>query len=248
VTEDLPDNLPTGIELDQAIAAAKDGRLTLDQFAEVLHDATLMMAVTSRAGEDAVSPLVIDVEGTDYGVAFSSVQQFDQFAAQTPFVLLAGRDLRGAWPGGLGLAINPGGAPSMLLAPQQLAQVVRSGDSASGSGNRGDDPDDGTRVPAGTQIKVGAPEPGLPAAALDLLRQLVRSDPEVRAAYQLAVALGDEPVELAVGLEPARLGGAPARAFADRALAADPGFRGVPFLDLDGTLLDSAREYSAALE
>lgn len=225
-------SLPSGVELDAAIAEAEAGRLSADEFGQILRKATLMLAVTDRAGETSASPFVIQIGGADHAVAFTGQRHYEGFTASTPFLLLRGADLATGWPAGLGLALNPGAEPSMAFSADQLRGLVAPGEAV---------------VPAGSTMKVGAPDPGLPPPALDLLRRIASSDPQVRAAYQLAVAVGDGPVELVVGVHAAHDGAKVARRFADRVADADPGFRGMPFLDLDGWLLEAAREHSVPL-
>lgn len=61
------------------------------------------------------------------------------------------------------------------------------------------------------------------------------------------MAVGDGPVELVVGVQAAPDGAKVAHRFGDRVVDADPAFRGPSFLDLDGWLLDAAREHSVPL-
>jgi SseB protein N-terminal domain len=234
--------LPTGAELDRAVAGAKAGELPAAAFAAALLDATLMLAVTARsadaagASDEAVDPFVLSVDGVDYGVAFSGPRTYDGFTAATPFVLLAGRDLGRSWPARLGLAINPGAQPSLLLSPENLSALV------------GGEQPGPQIVPAGTDFRIGAPDPGLPEPALELLRRLVRSDPTVQAVYPLALSVGGGPVELVIGVEATGAGQAVAEAFAARVLDADGGFRGLAFLDLTGRLLAGAQASGTRLD
>ena len=186
---------------------------------------------------------MVQIGGTDHGVAFTAPRHYESSGVTTPFAVLRGGDLVRGWPAGLGLAVNPGGDPSIVFSAAQLTALFGTGEAT-------------TVVPAGSEMRVGAPDPGLPPQAVDVLRRLVAADPTVRAAYQLAVAVGDGPIELVVGVEPEQAGGAHddtaddatvARRFADRVAEADPGFRGLPFLDLDGWLLDAAREHGTPL-
>jgi len=237
--EELAAALPHGAALEQAITDAKAGRLQADGFGRVLREAVLMVAVVAHeqaAEQDTAAPFVIEHDGQRYGVAFTSPEQWDRFSAQTPFVLLGGEELGRGWPADLGLAINPGSSPSMLLRPEHLRAVLGAG----AAGPR--------MVPAGAGVRVGAPDPGLPPEALEVLRQTVRADPAVRAAYQLAVAIDDGPVELAVGVEATPPYRGVAEGFADSVLRRDGGFRGVTFLDLDGPLLRSAQGYATPLQ
>ncbi len=232
-------SLPTGAELDAAIVEAKAGRLPADRFAAALDAATLLLAVTDRTGETSATPFVVQIGGADHGVAFTGPRHHESFGVTAPCAVLRGRDLMQGWPDGLGLAVNPGADPSIVFSAAQLAALFETVDAH-------------TVVPAGSSMRVGAPDPGLPPHAVDLLRRLVASDPSVRAAYQLAVGVEDGPVELVVGVEPEQAGGTGggadvARRFADRVAEADAGFRGLPFLDLDGWLLDAAREHGTPL-
>lgn len=227
------DALPDGEELERAIVAAKEGTLSGPDFAEVLIGATLMLAVTDvERGEsgDAAVPLVVELEGAPYGLAYTSPARWDTFTAQTPFLLVSGRDLGRWWPDSLGLVLNPATTPSLMLTPEQLARLVGAPTAET--------------VPAGTGLRLGAPERGLPEAAVEALRQGVRSTPGVHAAYQLAFAQGEAAPELVIGVEAERGHNRPAQAFAAAMERSNPQFRGVAFLDLNESLLQTAKKHA----
>ena len=184
-------SLPSGAELDAAIVEATAGRLPADRFAAAFDAATLLLAVTERTGETSATPYVVQIGDADHGVAFSGPRHYESSGVTTPFAVLRGGDLVRGWPAGLGLAVNPGGDPSIVFSAAQLTALFGTGEAT-------------TVVPAGSEMRVGAPDPGLPPQAVDVVRRLVAADPSVRAAYQLAVAVGDGPIELVVGVEPGR--------------------------------------------
>lgn len=226
-------SLPDGKDLESAMVAAKEGRLSGPDFAQALAGATLMLAVTDReAGDsgDAALPFVIEVEGAMYGVAFTSPSQWDTFKAQTPFILISGRDL-GHWPDSLGLVINGGSEPSMMLTPSQLAQLVGSAAATQ-------------TVPAGTTVRVGAPEAGLSGEAVEALRQGVRSQPTVRAAYEFVLSQGDAAPELVIGVVAEPPHARVAQEFAAHMERSDPQFGKVAFLDLNESLLQTVKKHA----
>lgn len=237
MTDEARAPMPDGVDLERAITEAKAGQLGAQQFADVLRGATLMLALTDRedAGEtDAVRPFVVEMDDDACGVAFTSPAQWDTFRAQGAFMLVTGGDLIRTWPEGLGLLINPGSEPSMMLTAAQLQGLL--GD---GGGNQ--------TVPAGTAVRIGRPERPVPSEAVDLLRHAVHADPAVRAVYPLSVAQGDAAPELVFGVEPATPGERPAESFAATMQRADARFGSVAFMDLNGSLLASARKHAPAI-
>lgn len=227
--------LPDGLALETALTEARAGRLSPAEFASTFAAATVLLAVVDRVeGDtgDSITPFVITVDGTDFGVAFTSPRLWDTFTAQTPFLLMQGSSFS-TWPTTLGLAINPGTEPALLLSPGQLGSL------ASVVG--------GTTVPAGSSIRVGAPSTGLPPEAVSLIEQEVRRDPGVIAVYQLAIASGDAAPELVLGVEAAATEGRVAEALAAKLAGLDPGFAGIAFIDLSASLLEKAKRFSAPI-
>lgn len=237
MTDEARRPMPDGVELERAIAEAKAGRLGAEQFADVLRGARLMLALTDRedAGDsDAVLPFVVEIDDDACGVAFTSPAQWDTFRAQGAFLLVTGGDLIKTWPEGLGLLLNPGSEPSMMLTAAQLVALL------------GDTVADQT-VPAGTSVRIGRAEQPVPSEAVDLLRRAVHADPAVRAVYPLSVAQGDQAPELVFGVEAAQPGQRPAQGFAATMKRADARFGGVAFMDLTASLLASARKHAPAI-
>ncbi len=235
----MTESLPTSSEVDVAIVALQAGELSEDGFFALLSDSQLMLAVVSAGAEDGrsrpVVPFVIQLDGRDYGVGFTNTANYEKFTASTSFVVESARQLARGWPTGLGLALNPGAASGLLLAPEALARLA------------GAEPPAEQTVPAGTELRIGAPDPGLPDDALEVLRRAVQRDDTVAAAYQLAFAQGEAAPELVVGVEPARPGQQVAEQFASNVVDADPRFRGLPFLDLTARLLAPAQELGTPL-
>jgi hypothetical protein len=227
----MTEQLPTSGELDWAMVQHQSGELDADGFAAAFRQARVMLAVVAREGDDGVQPFVIQVDGADYGVVFTATRQYEQFQPSTPFAVLTGADLLAGWPAGLGLALNPGAVPSALIDADAVRQLAAAPD----------------RLATGTSVRVGAPDPGLPERALEVLRACVRDSPEVGAAYQLLIAAGDDPPQLVVGVQPAGPEGGVAQAFGEKVLARDPNFGGIAFTDLHGSLLATAQEYSEPL-
>lgn len=237
MTDEARVPMPDGVDLDRAISEAKAGRLGAQEFAEVLRGATLMLALTDReeAGDtDAVLPFVVEMDDDACGVAFTSPAQWDTFRAQGAFLLVTGGDLIKTWPEGLGLLLNPGSEPAMMLTAAQLAGLL-----GGGAGTQS--------VPAGTALRIGRAEQQVPSEAVDLLRHAVQADPTVRAVYPLSVAQGDAAPELVFGVEASTPGARPAESFAAAMQRADARFGGVAFMDLSDSLLASARKHAPAI-
>ena len=234
-------DIPQHSELDEAIRRARAGELSAQQFAEAFGAATLMIAITDRAeagDADAVLPFVIEVDEAPFGVAFTTAAQFETFTAQTPFVLSNGAALGRTWPGELGLAINPGAEPSLMLGAAQISALLESlaGPAVQGS------------IPAGTSVRVGAPEESFDPAVIAALQDQVRQAPQVRAVYHLAIAQGDSEPQSVIGVEPATPGAPAAQSFAAAVVAAAPELATVAFVDLHGSLLESAKRYTAPID
>jgi hypothetical protein len=220
-----------GESLDTALARHADGRLDDAGLALALADADVVLAVARAGEEGTVDPFVFTADGRDYAAAFSSIDRFRSFAAGTPFVRVAVRALAANWPDGLGLVVNPASEPSVTMDSRQ----VRSLAAMRAGGNRVE--------PAGTGVRVGAPEPGLPADAVAVLRSCVAASADVTAAYPLAWAAGDDRPRLVIGLRlvaDAADGAVPR--FAADAAAREPRFGSLDFVELRGRLLSSAQQ------
>ncbi len=101
-----------------AMEAAGDdtGRL---RFYERLVDAELCLLLTGEPEGDAVEPDLFEVEGGKFALVFDTEERLAEFAERTvPYVAMSGRALVGMLVGqGIGLALNPGVAPSAFLLP-----------------------------------------------------------------------------------------------------------------------------------
>ena len=224
----------TAPSADDALVAYAAGRLDDAALADSLAAAEVILAVTGAGDGDTVDPFVFEYAGAHHAAAFTSVARFREFSAQTPFVRLPFRSLAAGWPNGLGLVINPSGGSSVMLRADQVRAVgARAGDAA------------GERVePAGSTVRIGAPEPGLPDDAHGVLREVIAAHADVTAAYPLAWASPGEAPRLVVGLRLAADAAADAVArFAADAARRDPRFGALDFVALRGGTLRSAQQF-----
>ena len=106
--------------LDDAHAAMEaqpdDATLRL-AFYDRLAGSELFLALEAEAQGDNIRPRVFDVEGGRFVLAFDREDRLSAFAeGSAPYAALSGRALAGMLAGqGLGIALNPGVAPSATL-------------------------------------------------------------------------------------------------------------------------------------
>jgi hypothetical protein len=224
--------------IDDALAAHDAGRLDDTALADALAAAEVFLAVTGAGAQDTVDPFVFEYAGADHAAAFTSVDGVRAFSAKAPFVRLPFRVLAAAWPAGLGLVVNPAGGPSVTLRDDQVRAV------AARAAARPDDMAAARVEPAGGSVRIGAPEPGLPADALAVLRASVAASADVTAAYPLAWAADGAAPRLVVGLRLAADTASDAvPRFADDVTRRDARFGSLDFVELRGNLLSSAQQF-----
>lgn len=88
-------------------------------FFGVFADAALVLLLEEEAGPETVAPRVIETGGARYVLAFDTDDRLAEFAGRVaPYAGLSGRGLAELLAGqGVGIALNPGVAPSEYLIP-----------------------------------------------------------------------------------------------------------------------------------
>ncbi len=163
-------------ELDAAhgamIAAEDNGTARLAFFAR-LAETELFLMLAREAEGDAVEPETFEVEGRTFVLAFDRAERLADFAErEVPYAALSGRALATMLAGQeIGIALNPGVAPSEMLLPPDavtwLAETLAEGP-----------------VEAEARIETVAPPRALPEALLAALdRKLALAAGRARFAY-----------------------------------------------------------------
>lgn len=109
-------------DLDKAhalMAADPDDDGARLRFYERLADSELFLLLEGEAEGEQISPELFDIEGQQYALVFDREERLSEFANRVvPYAGLPGRALAGMLAGqGVGLALNPQVAPSMMLIP-----------------------------------------------------------------------------------------------------------------------------------
>lgn len=115
-------------ELDDAAAAlnaAGDNDMARLRFYERLADTELFLALEAEPapGAETISPRIFEVEDARFALVFDRAGRLTEFAeGPAPYVAMSGRTVAEMLAGqGIGLAVNPGVAPSsMLVEPEVL--------------------------------------------------------------------------------------------------------------------------------
>lgn len=113
---------PNETELDQAHAAmmaSPDGDAARVAFYDCFADAQIVLLLAEEAGEDRVTPAIVELAGDRYTVVFDTEDRLAAFSgAVAPYAGLSGRGLAEMLAGeGIGIALNPDVAPSAMLIP-----------------------------------------------------------------------------------------------------------------------------------
>lgn len=108
---------PTETPLDRAKASGDQM-----QFYSVLAGAELFLLLTAEAEGDKIAPEVFETEEGTFVLAFDREVRLSEFASgPAPYAALTGRAVAEMLAGqGVGLALNPGGAPSTDLLPPEV--------------------------------------------------------------------------------------------------------------------------------
>jgi hypothetical protein len=151
------------------------------RFFDRLAGAELFVLLATEAEGEAITPRTFPLEGADYVVAFDTEERVAAFAGRiAPWAALSGRALAPALAGqGLGLALNPGVAPSAaVLPPEAIAWLAAT---------LAERPAEAEARP----VSVGPPA-GLPPALLAALdAKLASAGGLARYAWLVAVAYAD---------------------------------------------------------
>lgn len=110
--------------LDQAhqtMAARPDDDAARLRFYERLAEVELFLLLKKEPEGDRLDPQIFPVEGKSYVLVFDRADRLAEFAeTPQPYASLSGRSLAGLLVGqDLGLAVNPGVAPSAILLPAE---------------------------------------------------------------------------------------------------------------------------------
>ncbi|HGG04620.1 MAG TPA: hypothetical protein ENK28_04120, partial [Aliiroseovarius sp.] len=129
-------------------------------FYSQLADAELFVFLERDAGEDSISPEILDLEGDMFALVFDREDRLADFAKKpVPYAALPGRVIAGMLAGkNIGLALNLSVAPSSILIPPGAMDWLKQALSVQPGGDNGSitcisPPDENARalVPALTQ-------------------------------------------------------------------------------------------------
>ncbi len=112
--------METGLDVaDAAMARAPEDDAARLRYYGRLADAELYLLLADQAGDEEVTPQLIEEDGQSYAVAFDREERLSEYAGGMAFhAAVPGRALAQILAGqGLGLAINPQIAPSARLLP-----------------------------------------------------------------------------------------------------------------------------------
>lgn len=113
----MTETTPLDSALTRMNAAPEDETARL-RFYERLADSELFLALDGDPGAAQITPRVFPVEGDRFVLVFDREDRLADFAeGPAPYAVLSGRGLAAMLAGqGIGLAVNPGGAASILIA------------------------------------------------------------------------------------------------------------------------------------
>ncbi|SDE82669.1 SseB protein N-terminal domain-containing protein [Limimaricola pyoseonensis] len=117
--------METGLDLaDAAMARDPEDDAARLRYYGRLADAELYMLLSEEAGEDDVTPVLIEEAGQSYAVAFDSEERLSDYAGGLAYhAAVPGRALAQILAGqGIGLALNPRVAPSARLLPPEALE------------------------------------------------------------------------------------------------------------------------------
>ena len=110
-----------------AMMAAPDDDTARLRFYERMADVELFLLLEAEPEGDQINPQVLDLEGTQYLLAFDRAQRLAQYAGDAAsYVALSGRNVAAMLEGQpLGIALNMDVAPSAILLPDTAVAWLR---------------------------------------------------------------------------------------------------------------------------
>jgi hypothetical protein len=170
--------------LEQTLAGARAGQATTDQLTSALAENPLWVPLPRGLTGDGQGNLrILLIDEQPYVAVYTSDEQFARGAGELPHTVLSGRELAALMAPELGLAINPGGELGLPLRPEGVRRLR------------------GGAVPAGTQIRIGAPAEE-PVDLLAALRAAFAAAPAVLEARCALAQVGHEAPTLLIGMRP----------------------------------------------
>lgn len=170
-------------QVEQSLAEAASGRVTVEEWLGAFVDALVWVPMTATSGQQGTFP-VLSIDGGSYVPVFTSEAEVDRAAPDNPRITPVVRELVASLPESVGLAVNPGGSVGLPVP----AAVIRQ---AAGLG---------TRVPAGTKVRIGVPAEE-PEELLAAVAAGLAGLPAVRSARRCWAAVGESRPGLVIGLD-----------------------------------------------
>ncbi|MDA0567636.1 SseB family protein [Streptomonospora sp. S1-112] len=97
-------------------------------FLAALREAQVWIPLPSGAGtqeDGSVALPTLEVDGAQFIPVFTSVEQLGVRSGDLPYTVLAARELAGAVPEGVGLALNPGSEAGVPLYPETVSVLAQ---------------------------------------------------------------------------------------------------------------------------
>jgi hypothetical protein len=171
--------------LEVALTQAKAGRLPTDQLLNAIAAGTLWVPLPAGADAHGNTQLpIMLLEGHRYVAAYTSADQYTVGAGDLAHMQLTGRQLAALMAEELGLAVNPGAEHGLPVRPDGM-RVIRGGR---------------VTVPAGTRLRLGAPDPE-PDHLIAALTTRFVDVPALLEARRALVQVGDQQPALLIGIQ-----------------------------------------------
>ncbi|MGI5121274.1 SseB family protein [Marinactinospora thermotolerans] len=100
----------------------------ITRFLDALREGDLWIPLPEGAGQQgdgAVALPTLELEGEVFVPVFTSAEQFRVRSADLAYTVIPARELAGALPEGIGLALNPGNASGVPLYAETVAELAR---------------------------------------------------------------------------------------------------------------------------
>jgi len=179
MTHDFPAN-----ELEEGLIAASEGRRTVESWLKDLAQAKVWVPLEQSDDDAGGTMRTITLDAKQYVPVFTSRQQLEGALGAAPMVNPPMNEFVTYLPGGVGVAINPGGdlgLPLEAAAVQNLSGRPRT-------------------VKAETSVMLGDPAVE-PADFLARVADLLQDIPGVRAARRCWAAVGSQPPGLVLSVD-----------------------------------------------